>query len=148
MARHSTGIGLDLFCWLNSDEPVTPVTLDKTQTELTGAGSGLWCQYLKKIKLKKTQQKSHCVYAHISIIQQLILGFRNKTWVTVKKRKLHRSDPFFDTVLLFSVSQYHQEQNKCEAAVTVEEKSNVPMISNEHGTFKFKLTLNFKLQIN
>lgn len=48
-------------------------------------------------------------------------------------------------VLLFSISQYHQEQNKREAAITVEAKSNIPMISSEHGTFKFKLTLNFKL---
>jgi len=42
MARHSTGTGLALFCWLYSDEPssVTPaVTLDRTNKELAGAGS-------------------------------------------------------------------------------------------------------------
>lgn len=48
-------------------------------------------------------------------------------------------------VLLFSISQYHQEQNKCEDAITAEGKANIPMISSEHGTFKFKLSLNFIL---
>lgn len=49
--------------------------------------------------------------------------------------------------LLFWISQYHNEQNKCEAAITVETKSNIPMISSEHGTSKLKLRLNLKLWI-
>lgn len=53
-----------------------------------------------------------------------------------QKRKLHHSDPFFDTVLLLSVSQYGQEQNKRKAAITAEVKSDIPMIFNEYGTFK------------
>lgn len=47
MGRHSMGIGLGLFSWLYPREQssVTPaVTLDKTITELIGAGSSVWCQ--------------------------------------------------------------------------------------------------------
>lgn len=97
MGRYSMGIGLGLFCWPYSREQssVTPaVTLDKTITELTGAAS-VWCQY-------KENKHSHGVYAHVSILKQLILDFRNKTNVTVKKAN--------DTILTHSLTQYYYFQ--------------------------------------
>lgn len=53
-----------------------------------------------------------------------------------QKWESHHSDPFFDTVLLLSVSQYRQEQNKRKAAIAAEAKSDIPIIFNEYGTFR------------
>lgn len=78
---------------------VTPaVTLDKTKEELMGAGSSLSCQDYKKTSTKN----SHGVCPHISISQQLILGFRNKTWVMAKNEN--------DTILTHSLTQFYYFQ--------------------------------------